>query len=252
MIKQRTGTHFVNSGWQVSIYGNKTIPIGPDWKADFSTLLNKFKNPDSILKHDNRSDVGTFKIGGLRYVIKKFTFQSTNTWLRLTSVFFPTQGEIACRNSLEMASVGINTPQPALLMQRTRGKVVANSWLVYRFVEGQPLTKDNTEDIVEFVKNMHRSGWIHRDPHPGNFISTPEGIITIDPIKARQTNNHYLKAYDVVLMEHDMPAARDIYGRNELGRWFTYAKAGHALLKFYRSLKYSIRRLLGIYGNRTG
>jgi len=246
MVIRHQSSTFSDSGWEVEVHENGAKPMGPAWDKEFATLLNKLERPDSIIKHDHRGEVGTFKVGNIRYVIKKFTFQSTRFWFRLTSVFFPTLGEIACQNGLGLISDGINTPHPVILMQQKRNNMVVSSWLVYRFVEGEVLTCDHAREIVYFVKDMHESGWVHRDPHPANFIRTTEGVATIDPIKVRHSNSRYLKAYDVVLMEHDMPETLDIYGREELGAWYSAAKAGHTFIRIYRSVKNGLRSLLGI------
>ena len=246
MSRGSQGKRFNQAGWQVAVHENGFQPTGPDWVNQFSELLTRLENPDTVLKHDHRGEVGTFDIDKIRYVIKKFTLQETRLWFRLSSMLFPTLGEIACRNGLELTSDGINTPRPVLLMQRTRNKMIVSSWLVYRFIEGGLMTEQDDEDIVMFVKGMHQSGWIHRDPHPGNFIRTLEGVATIDLIRARQSESRFLRAYDVVLMEHDMPDALDIYGRGELGFWFSAAKLGHSLVRIYRHLKHGLRHIIGI------
>jgi serine/threonine protein kinase len=117
-------------------------------------------------------------------------------------------------------------------------------------MEGAALSEDDDAEIVSFVKNMHGAGWVHRDPHPANFIRTDQGVATIDPIKVRQTRSPYLRAYDVVLMEHDMPNATELYGRSELHGWYHLARIGHGLLCGYRLVKHALQRLLGIAGIR--
>jgi len=232
--------------WQVSVHENGSEPPGPEWQKEFVNLIGKLQNPETILKHDHRSEVGTFTIDEVKYVVKKFTLQGTRLWFRLTSLFFPALGEIACRNSINLNSDGIFTPNPVLLMQQTANRTVVSSWLVYRYLDGQEMTSLDAPGIVSFVKQMHNNGWVHRDPHPANFLITENGIATLDPLRAKKTTSSYLRAYDVVLMEHDMPSAPELYGRMELGLWFPLAVAGHNLVRFYRLLKYSIRRLFGI------
>ena len=234
------------SGWQVEVHENGTKPSGPNWENEFSSLLHKLERPENVIKHDHRGEVGTFMAGGIRYVVKKFTFQSTRLWFRLVSVFFPTLGEIACRNGLGLVADGIQTPRPVLLMQQVKNGMVTSSWVVYRFMEGDVLSEDNAQEIVSFVKSMHQSGWVHRDPHPANFIRTSRGLATLDPIKVRQSTSPYLRAYDVVLMEHDMPDASELYGKTELQGWYRLAKLGHWFVRFYRALKSGLRRVLGI------
>ncbi|HHE46261.1 MAG TPA: hypothetical protein ENL08_00985 [Bacteroidetes bacterium] len=245
MTPRRESIVFSDSGWEVEVHENGAKPVGPAWDKEFSSLLVRLEKPDRILKHDHRGEIGTLEIGDVRYVVKKFTFQSTRLWFRFSSVFLPTLGEIACRNSLSLASDGIATPLPVLLMQQKRNNMVVSSWLVYRFMEGEILTSDNVHEIVDFVKGMHESGWVHRDPHPANFIRTENGIATLDAIKVRHSRSRYLRAYDVILMEHDMPSAPDIYGRDELGLWYFGAKAGHNCIRIYRVIKNGLRKMLG-------
>ena len=249
MFDKRKTVKFRYSDWEVAVHENGAQPKGSFWAEEFPQLLQKLENPDNILKHDHRGEVGTFTAGNVKYVVKKFTFQSSRLMFRLSSVFFPSLGEIACRNGLDMASDGINTPRPVLLMQKQNNRMVVNSWLVYRFVDGELLTSKNAEEIVRFVKGMHAAGWVHRDPHPGNFIRTPDGVATLDPIKARQSVSPYLRAYDVVLMEHDMPAAVDIFGKYQLHFWYKLARTGHSILRFFRLTKHGLRRILGIGNN---
>ncbi len=251
MFNRQERVRFKYTDWQVSIHENGAKPKGPDWHKEFVSLFRKLENPDVILKHDHRSEVGTFTIDSVRYVVKKFTLQRTRLWFRLASLLFSTLGEIACRKSFNLATDGISTPKPVLLMQQTRNRMVVSSWLVYRFVEGQTLTSKDAADIVSFVKSMHRNGWVHRDPHPANFIRTTKGIVTLDPIRVCSTRSRYLRAYDVVLMEHDMPSAPDLYGRMELGFWFPLAITGHKLVRFYRAVKYGLRRLFGLSQRST-
>lgn len=246
MFKRQDKVHFRYLDWEVSLHENGAKPKGPQWQKEFAMLFKKMENPDIVLKHDHRSEVGIFEAGNLRYIVKKFTFQGTRLWFRLASILFPTLGEISCRNSLRLSADGIATPPPVILMQRSRNHMVVGSWLVYRYLEGQLLTSRDTSDIVSFVKAMHREGWVHRDPHPANFIRTAHGIITLDPIRMKSTRSRYLKAYDVVLMENDMPNAPDLYGRMQLGFWLPVAHIGYNLVKFYRAVKLGLRRLLGI------
>ncbi len=252
MAKRQGSVSFSCSGWQITLYEDGTGPTGPDWEREMAAYISRFANPDSILKDDHRAMVGTVDLDGVRYVVKKFTIQETWFWFRFTSLFFPTLGEIASRNGLRLSEAGILTPRPTLLMQRTRRGMVLESWLVYQFLEGQSLTADDVGDMVSFVKRMHQAGWVHRDPHPSNFIRTSQGVATIDPIKARHRPIPYLKAYDLVLMTRDMPSAPELYGRNRLGFWYKVARCGHALLRFYRGLKHFARRSMGLPGSGGG
>jgi len=239
------------AGWQINVYGNGKVDAPPTWIKDLKTILPLFKHPKVIIKHDHRSNVGIIEIDSVRYVVKKFTLQSTWFWFKLTSLIFPSIGEIACNNAIELGSAGILTPQPVMLMQRCEHGMVVESWLVYRYMEGRRLTEDDGGLVIPFVKQMHQLGWIHRDPHPGNFIAADSGTATIDPQRIRRTKNRYFKAYDVVLMSHDFPDTLDLYDRRELGVWFTVALAGHNAVRLYRGIKRGIRRALGI-GSMNG
>ncbi len=248
-MTQRSDTSFIHSEWQITVHENGEVPAGPDWRNEMRTLLPRLETPEEIIKHDHRSEVGKIHIGEVCYIVKKFTLQHSWVWFKLTSLFFPTLGEIAAKNGAALSESGVRTPRPSLLLQRSDKGMVNGSWLVYRYLKGDELKPSDVGDIVPFVKRMHQLGWVHRDPHPGNFIRTSEGLATLDPIKARRSTSPYLQAYDVVLMENSMPEAVDIYGREELGIYYALAHTGHTFIRKYRFIKRSIRNALGIRGS---
>lgn len=236
-------------GWQVSLWQNgRTGPVvTPEELASFITRL---ENPERIIKHDHRSSVGLVHHRGATYVIKKFTSQQCWFWFQWTSLLFPALGEVACRNAHELNRSGILTPHPVMLLQRIHRRIVTVSWIVYPYLNGQPAAAQDAEDIVRFIRDMHAAGWIHRDPHPGNFLRTERGMATLDPLRAKPSRSRYLKAYDVILLEHDIPNAAAIYGPELLGFWTILARTGHNLVRGYRIAKYGLRGLLGLKGRR--
>lgn len=240
-------TEIKHNDWKITV--NEHAPYRPDIASDSDVeeLLELLLKPKKILKQDNRSEVGLITVDNVRYVIKKFTVQQEWIWFQMTSLLFPTVGDIAFRNGVRLSDAGILTPIPSLLLQQKRSSVVVKSWLMYPFMEGTELTAADGKCIVEFVKEMHSKVWVHRDPHPGNFLRTANGIATIDPIKARTTRSRYLRAYDVLLLSHDIPSAAEMYGREKLGLWRQLATAGHRGLKGYRAIKKGIRALLRLF-----
>jgi len=241
------GRLFEIDGWDVSVHEEGDGAL--EWAKTTAAYLININAPDRVLKHDHRSLVELVHIGGAPYIVKKFTLQRTWFWFQLTSTAFPTLGEIACSNALALSQIGLMTPRPSLLMQRVEQGMVVESWLVYPYLDGRPATVADAPELVAYVKRMHEAGWIHRDPHPGNFIITDSGLATLDPIKARRNGNRYLKAYDVVLMANDYPEAIQLYGRERLGPWLPLARSGHSIVRYYRKTKRGIRRIMGIKGN---
>jgi serine/threonine protein kinase len=231
------------SGWEITQFQGNGSMLESNWQERMVELFPRFQKPEAILKHDHRGLVGIFNYDGVRYAIKQFTIQSTWLWFQLTSIMFPSLGEIAFRNAVGLLASGIATPTPVMLLQRRCGGMVKESWLIYRFLPGETLTPADGEEIVKCLKSMHLAGWIHRDPHPGNFLRTPEGIATVDPLKMRRSQSRYLQAYDLVLLAHDIPEAPQLYDTRSLGRWFAVAKQGHRMLRVYRQGKQGIRKL---------
>jgi heptose II phosphotransferase len=201
------------------------------------------------LKDDHRSRVTLLTIDGVDYISKDFVLQRTWWWFKMISLLFPTIGQIACRNALGLAKAGLLTPPPLYLLQKQRFGMVVESRLIYPYMQGSPATESDAQEIVSFVSRMHEAGWIHRDPHPANFIRTDEGLATLDPIKARRSRSLYRQAYDVMLLEHDLRDAPKLYGVGRLGGYFALAKAGHDFIRFYRRVKKNLRRGVGLKGN---
>ncbi len=233
---------FIYEDWQVILFNG----VGLEWKRDFKNLIARLNQPDSVLKHDHRSQVGLIEIDGIKYIIKKFILQESWWWFQLTSLWFPTLGELACRNAFRLLKNGLLTPKPTLLLQKVKNGFVIDCWLVYGYLDGKPASVSDAKLIVNFIQRMHKVNLIHRDPHPGNFIKTDSGLATLDPLRICSTTSKYMKAYDIVLLENDIPEAPDIYGLNELGLYFRLAKFGHNLVRLYRKLKYLFRQILGI------
>ncbi|MFH0765490.1 MAG: hypothetical protein V2A61_03620 [Calditrichota bacterium] len=240
---------FTVGEWVVDCFCSDQFNSHLSWKQALPELMPRFQRPDQILKHDHRSCVGLVNIGSEKYIVKKFILQSSWFWFQLTSRFFPSLGEIACRNALELNRLGLLTPLPILLLQTFKQKMVTDCWMVYRYLEGRELSNGDGKDTVAYVRRMHEAGWIHCDPHPANFILTPQGLATLDPIRARCSRNRYSVAYDVMLMEHDYPEAVDFYGRGRLGMWLFLARGGHNLVRSYRYTKQTTRQLLGLKVN---
>lgn len=223
------------------------------YDAAFAQRLGEYvaslSGVEKVLKHDHRAEVGVFHFEGTPYVLKKFTLQMTWVWFQLTSICFPSLGEIACINAMELSNAGILTPRPTLLLQKRKLGMIVESWLIYPYLEGTKVGLDSAAEIVRLVRRMHEAGWIHRDPHPDNFLMTPDGLATIDPIKARKSSRKYLQAYDVILLQNDLPDAIKLYNQPSLSRYYTRARRGHNFIKLYRDSKRKLRDIFRIKGH---
>ncbi len=220
------------------------------WINRIEHLNALIAKPDLQFKEDHRSKVCLFSFDGVRYIGKEFTLQKTWFWFKFTSLLFRSLGEVAWFNSLELISDGIPVPEPELLMQRIRWGMVVESRMIYRFVDGKLLTTEDGSDIVEFVRKMHSAGWIHRDPHPANFIRTEKGVVMIDPIRARRSKCAFFHAYDAVLVARDIPNVRKFYGIKVFGLWYSLARIRHRMMGLYRKIKYFLRRTAGMRVNK--
>jgi len=232
--------------WLIIAFPEENSDCLPEWEADLPRLYDRLIQPDMILKHDHRSQVGLIVWHGKKLIVKKFLQQQSWWWFRLTSILFPSLGEGACGNALSLKQLGILTPPPLLLMQRIRLGMVTDSWLVYRFLDELPDQPPVMLEIVDFLRRMHHAGWIHGDSHPANFLRSEEGVFTVDPIQARPWRLRYFQALDVAHLNDDQPGAMNAYGRDTLGFWLSVAQAGRHFLRIYRRTKRGLRRKAGL------
>ncbi len=232
------GNAFICNGWIIRAYDDKT-------GADF--IQRNWKNictPESVIKDDHRSFVGVFHSDGIKYTVKRFKLQHNRLGFRFASVFCSSLGEIACHNAVALNNAGIKTPPPGFLLQRVKLGAIRDSWIVYQFVPGEEIQPENQLEIVDFVKNMHHNGWVHRDANPTNFLMTESGMVTIDPICVRQSGSLLAMALDVLHLDSDILGTIERYGKGELGVWLSIAKFYRSFMRFYRSIKLLVRKVL--------
>jgi len=244
------GEFIEHDGWRIHILDTQ-VKDSSNWSHDIANIMRQVKNPTELLKQDHRSFVAIFEHDNLRYVIKKFTLQNTWFWFRWTSVVFESLGEIAYRNSILMLEDGLLIPEPIMLCQKVSNLTISHSWMIYKYLDGEELGVAEMRDIVAFVKSMHHRGWVHRDPHPANFLRTTSTIATIDPIRARKSQSMYLRACDVLHMMRDNPIAGNLYNDDRLNFWLKIAQTKHNFLNIYRIVKYWLRSAFGYNARKT-
>lgn len=245
----KTPPPFVESfhwaGWEV--WSAWDHPRQRRWQEWLECNRSALFNPPQLLKEDHRSRVAIFTdADGLKWVAKRFLLQESWWWFQLTSICFHSLGELAFLNTYYLYRDGFLTPIPSLLLQRKGRLRVLASLLVYSYLEGYPVTIRDEGSIVKLLYRLHQSNWICRDPHPGNFLKVPDGLAILDPVRFLRTRSPYLKAYDLVLLSHDLPHAFPLYSQYDpIGNWFQLARIGHKGVQGYRMVKHTIQRLLG-------
>ncbi|MFA7331257.1 MAG: hypothetical protein WC326_09300 [Candidatus Delongbacteria bacterium] len=217
-------------------------------------LLAATRHPDQRLRDDARSRVlllreapaGTppelIHAAPAPWVLKRPLWRDGRAWNRLVSLFQPGEMCRAFRAGLLLLESGVATPRPLLLLERRRWGLLVESWLVYEYVEGGPVTERQWPRVVEILSHLHAAGLCHRDPHLANWLVATDGqVVALDPGPRRLRPLLADDAYDFVLLRNCRPEILPLLPLQGSWKW-RVAEARNAAVQGWRRWK---RRLRG-------
>jgi hypothetical protein len=182
-----------------------------------AAVLAAADKPDHILRDDRRSCVLLFdRFPGFsaneavpkgRWVLKRPRWKDERRINQLTTLYRKGEARQVHERSAAMEAIGFPVAYSALLMERRSLGMVVESWLVYRYLEGEVASVEDGHKVIALLEILHRAGWRHRDPHIANWIRQADGsLAALDMNPRRRRFFMPDAAYDFVLLRNCLPA----------------------------------------------
>jgi heptose II phosphotransferase len=220
--------------------------IFPDARAAAPTIE---REPDAVIHESARGRVATVDHPAGRLVIKHSFLERTSRWRRILSLFRPAEGVRAFRATRALRLAGVRVPEAVFGLERRRWGLAVDSWHVYRFVDGRAARVEDAEELVRALRALHVRGWVHGDPHLGNFLIRGHDVLLLDCSRVRRSWSPYARAFDFVLLEK---CCRGLGGGplvlpNE-GPWTRLARTHSRALVAWRRMKRWLRSPFRVSG----
>ena len=225
----------------------KSIVASARW-AGIEGLLERGLPPAGaaeVLRDDSRGYVCVFRHRGVRLVAKQPRDKDRRTWIRFLSPFRPSHAVRMFRFMERLFETGLPVPEPVAAMERRRFGVVVESWLIYRYVEGHPLSEETASLGVEALRTIHALGFVHGDAHAGNFLVCEGRAVVLDPAPALRLLPAFGMAYDLIRLRNSCPSAGRFLEAESRRPAFRLAEAYDKVLHAWRRLKRTLRAVIG-------
>ncbi len=151
--------------------------------APIQNILNKSEFL-TTLKNDSRSRVYIAKIENKRVVVKFPVGGDKKSSMRIRSLFFKSSyAQRQAQSLLTLSSWGYKTPEVLAFGSRRRFGIAVESFLLMEHLEEfkqcETPTNEQSEQIVNLVKDVHGRGFLHGDPYVQNFLFDKNGKLAV-------------------------------------------------------------------------
>lgn len=148
---------------------------------EFVAAISERFAEGELVQQGSRNTLRRFRIGDTSVVVKHFGVPNAVNRVAYTFLRKP-KGVRAYLYALRLRAAGFDTPAPIAYVERRRGGLIADSYLITeecpyrrRFYEfGDAERSDESEEIVRAMVRraaaLHMAGILHRDFSPGNIL----------------------------------------------------------------------------------
>ena len=133
-----------------------------------------------ILKKDHNSLVYCIEHDGERLVVKSPTARNRRWQDRATSLWRKSKAWRAWQGMVLLQEMGIVVPEPILVAERRCCGILTNSFILYVYADGEPVTAADAPAIDSLLAHLHGQGYLRHDASTHNFLRHKEHIIMID------------------------------------------------------------------------
>lgn len=155
-------------------------------------------NITEILKNDKRSYVATLEHKKQSYVLKIPRDKNHRKWIGFTTFYRRSEVKKVFDNLTRLKNLGFNTNSPIICGEIRKKGMVTDSFLIYSYVDGKPVTKAEYPQLIKEIKRLHSYGRLHGDFHSQNFIVQNGEIFFLDTAFRRNLLGSLGRCYEMV------------------------------------------------------
>lgn len=219
--------------------GNIYLYFNDEKSLEFFDLVenNRYKLI-KVLKDDQRSYVALIEIQGEKYIYKRPIEKNSRKWQRFLSIFRGSESKREFKNIEKIREVGLNGAVPYLAVEKKKGLVVYDSYLIYGYIDGRESSFKDIDLIMSELRKIHSLGYLHGDSHMNNFLIKGEKVYLIDTKLLWNKYGGFGRAFEFMYLEESSPQEID-YDKESI--YYKGAKGLRNYLTFLAKIK-SIRR----------
>ena len=219
--------------------GNIYLYFNDEKSLEFFDIVenNRYKLL-KVLKDDQRSYVVLIEIQGEKYIYKRPIEKNSRKWQRFLSIFRGSESKREFENIEKIREVGLNGAVPYLAVEKKKGLVVYDSYLIYGYIDGRESSFKDIDLIMSELRKIHSLGYLHGDSHMNNFLIKGEKVYLIDTKLLWNKYGGFGRAFEFMYLEESYPQEID-YDKESI--YYKGAKGLRNYLTFLAKIK-SIRR----------
>lgn len=161
-------------------------------------VLEEFKNTE-------RNYVAKIEIDGKKYVLKSPKAETVIPQRKIQTIFKKGEGLTSFYNIETAKKEGIDYFISPICVIVKKGIFLEESFILMDYLEGDKIrTKEDIDQILDIVKEIHKKGIYHGDLNTSNFIKTEDGIKIIDSQAKREKIWNFKRAYDILTLKRDL------------------------------------------------
>lgn len=219
--------------------GNIYLYFNDDEKLDFFEIVeNENYKLLKVLKDDQRSYVALIEIKGEKYIYKQPREKNRRKWQKFLSIFRGSESKREFKNIEKICEVGLNGATPVLAVEKKRGLIVYDSYLIYEYIDGKESSFKDIDIIIKELKKIHSLGYLHGDSHMNNFLIRGDKVYLIDTKLLWNKYGGFGRAFEFMYLEESCPQEIE-YDKDSI--YYKGAKGLRNYLTFLAKIK-SIRR----------
>lgn len=173
---------------QVALYKKS---IEGDCLSRFLTDPDQVMTEGEMLKDGDSTTVVKLPLAGQEVVVKRYNIQNPGYLIR--RLFRPSRAWYCWRNAHWLTTLGIETGEPLIMIERRWGWLRREAWFVSAWRPGESIQSlisswdvhdDRWGSVIQhvrrFLDRLHRSRFVHGDMKSSNLLLDDDSLIVLD------------------------------------------------------------------------